>query len=424
MILSKKFYDPAIGDNGGGQEEAGTETIAQEPIAEVKKEEKPSIAALMAKQGIKSENGIKTERSDVNKENKEQNKKADEVAPVETTIETQKAELKEPKSPQQEEDKSVKTQKEETPKTNSTLQEVLKSQQPDSVLKELGFDDKTVKLVNKLKGFEKIDFFSNLIDEWQNKGNLKEYLRELTTDYEKMPPEEVMKHQLREEYPKASEQALNALFKKKIVQAYNLDSEDDSEVAEGTILLEAEADKYRDSLLAKQKTKLFPDVPEQEIVDPAIQEKQAQQEFDSYKSTVLNNDFSKDVFENKRIVIGKGKGAFNYPIEPDVIQGIMFDDNKWLNTQFNTEQQSDGSFKITSPKIENQILTAAFAMNPEKFLKEYAKHYESLGSEKTVESIDNAKQKNQPYFSQTEGKPKDAAEAMAKNGRLGAGGVN
>lgn len=424
MILSRKFYDPAIENGGGGQEETATETIEQNPIVESPKEEKPSIAALMAKQGIKSENGIKTERSDVNKENKEQSKKADEVAPVETTIETQKAELKEPKSLQKEETKSVETQKEQALKVNSTLQEVLKSQQPDSVLKELGFDDKTVKLVNKLKGFDKIDFFSNLIDEWQNKGNLKEYLRELTTDYEKMPPEEVMKHQLREEYPKASEAALSALFKKKVVQAYNLDSEDESEVAEGTVLLEAEADKYRDTLLAKQKTKLFPDVPEQEIVDPQIEAKQAQQEFDSYKSTVLNNDFSKDVFDNKRIVIGKGKSAFNYPIEPDVIQGIMFDDNKWLSTQFNTEQQSDGSLKIISPKTENQILTAAFAMNPEKFLKDYAKHYESLGSEKTVESIDNAKQKNQPYFSQTESKPKSAAEAMAKSGKLVTGGVN
>lgn len=146
MILSRKFYDPAIENGGGGQEETATETIEQNPIVEGPKEEKPSIAALMAKQGIKSENGIKTERSDVNKENKEQSKKADEVAPVETTIETQKAELKEPKSLQKEETKSVETQKEQALKVNSTLQEVLKSQQPDSVLKELGFDDKTVKI--------------------------------------------------------------------------------------------------------------------------------------------------------------------------------------------------------------------------------------------------------------------------------------
>mgnify|MGYP000877031768 CR=1 FL=1 len=50
----------------------------------------------------------------------------------------------------------------ETTKAAETWQEVLKSQQPDQVLKELGFDDKTVKIFQKLKGFDKIDFFSNL----------------------------------------------------------------------------------------------------------------------------------------------------------------------------------------------------------------------------------------------------------------------
>jgi len=46
-----------------------------------------------------------------------------------------------------------------------------------------------------------------------------------------MLPEEVMRHQLQEEYPKANAATLNALYKKKIVEAYNLDSED-NEIAE------------------------------------------------------------------------------------------------------------------------------------------------------------------------------------------------
>jgi hypothetical protein len=303
MIFLKKFYDIAVA------EPAGSEAAVVEQVApKIEKTEPISIAAAMAKEGHKTTNGNPAAKPIVNKtENKEEAKPVEKSEKVETTTTTLNAEKANSESlpPKEEKTEVAQTQKETAPQVQPSWQEVLKSQQPDNVLKELGFDDKTVKIFQKLKGFDKIDFFSNLIDEWKSKGDLKGYLKELSTDYSKMQPEEVMRHQLREEYPKASEQALNALFKKKIFEAYNLDSDDPEQVAEGKMLLEAEADKYRDTLVERQKTKLFPEVPEAAPPEPDRQAERQKQEFEAYMSTVNKDPYAEKVFENKKIVIVK-----------------------------------------------------------------------------------------------------------------------
>lgn len=423
--LIKKFYD-AVSVEGGNPEaqviEAEAPKQEEAKTEEVKQDEKPSIAALMAKSGkLKTDNSV--EKPIDNKEKKEEPKQAAKDSPVETTTETPKAEATPESQAPKENEAKEQPQKVETPQAQTSWQEVLKSQQPDQVLKELGFDDKLVQFTQKLKGFQKIDFFYNLVNEWENKGDLKEYLRELTTDYEKMQPEEVMRHQLRIEYPKASEKQLDILFKNEVIKRYNLDSEDPDEVEEGKLLLEAKADKFRDTLIDGQKKRLFPDVPEAKAPEPDLTEQRRQEDFEKYKSQVLDDSFTKDVFENKRIVIGKGKNAFNYPVNPEEVQNLLFDDNGWEENIFNIERNPDGSIKSYTPQTEKQILIAAFAKDPHKFLKEYAKHYESLGGEKAIESIDNAKPKAQPSFSNPEGVAKNPAEAMAKKGRLVTGGV-
>ncbi|MDE1767230.1 MAG: hypothetical protein KGI27_13310 [Thaumarchaeota archaeon] len=433
MNFSKKFYDIGVAEAGGG-----TETLEETAPAAVEKqetkqpeklpvEENMSPAAIMAKQGVKITSGSLAQKEpEANKETKEAPPKAEEAEPVATTNEAPKAEKAKPESqsPKQEAPKAqnppIEAKAEVAP---PSWKEVLKSQQPNDVLKELGFDDKTVQIANKLKGFEKIDFFNNLIDEWQKKGDLKSYLQELTTDYSKMPPEEVMRHQLREEYPKASEAQLNVLFKNEVIKAFKLDSDDPDEVAEGQLLLEAKADKHRDSLIDRQKTKLFPEVPPPPEPEPDLQAEKAQQEFESYKAQVKNDEFTKDVFDKKRIIVGTGRTKFNYPVDPEKIEGVLFDTDKWLETQFNIDKNPDGTVKTAIPKTRNQILTAAFALDPDNFLKEYAKHYESLGSEKAIESIDNAKRANMQTINIPESVPKDPAAAMAKMGRKVPGGV-
>ena len=70
-----------------------------------------------------------------------------------------------------------------------------------------------------------------------------------------------MRHQLRREFPKASPQQLDALYKREVIKAYSLDSVDEEELEEGRALLEAKADKFRDQFTQDQQSKLLPAPP-------------------------------------------------------------------------------------------------------------------------------------------------------------------
>ena len=421
MVYIKKFYDVAIGEPAGGE----TATLEQQPNTEVKETIAPkeSIAAIMAKQGVKTTNDSPAKQPIVNKEKKEAPVEAKNEK-VETTT-TSKAETAKPESQSQTEKTEVTESKPiaQTVATEKSLQEVLKSQQPNDVLKELGYDDKTVQFFNKLGKFEKRDFFFNLLNEWENKGDLKSYLSELTTDYSKMTPEEVMRHQLSEDYSTNDQKTLDALFKNKIIKAYNLDSDDPEEVEEGKLLLNAEANKYRPTLMQRQQSKLFPPVPEPPppVVDNSA--KEAEKSFEAYKSTVLTDPYFQKIAEKKQITIGKGENKFNMSVDPDAIKNVLFDTDKWTETQFDKEKNGDGTFKFT-PKVQNQILTAAFALNPQKFLDDYAQHYISIGGEKAIAPIQNASNPasitipNNVVIDKS-----NPAAAMAKAGRKVSGGM-
>ena len=227
--IIRKYYDPAI--------------------VETKQE---SIAELMAISGVLNRTEsftaepVEVKDFSIKKEEEGDNqKKVAETTPAvpanEDSVTTEKVK---PDSSLllEKSDSSVKPPIEETKKTDLNWQEVLRNQQPDTVLKELGFDDKMVSFLKDTKELDPkmINFFHH----WKVNGNINEYLKELNTDYENMTSEEVMRHQLRREYPKASEKALNALYKKEIVEAYKLDPDNytEEEVEMGKLLLEAKAD--------------------------------------------------------------------------------------------------------------------------------------------------------------------------------------
>lgn len=417
MNLFKKFYEAAEGETSGGGE-----TAIAEPIE--KKEEPMSFAQAMAKEGRKTTKDSPAEKQPiVNKtENKEEPKAVEKGEKVETTTTTSNAEKANSESlpPKEEKKEEVKPTIPETSTTSPSWQEVLKSQQPDSIFKELGFDDNKVKFIQKIKELDpKMLAF---LDKWENKGDVIGYLKELTTDYSKMSPEEVMRHQLQEEYPKANAATLNALYKKKIVEAYNLDSEDTEQAEEGKMLLEAEADKYRDKFTARQQEKLLPPPPEVKAPEPDRTAERQQQEFEAYMSTVNKDPYAEKVFENKKIVIGKGEDKFSMQVDPEAVKNALFDSEKWTETQFQKIKQPDGSFKYI-PKTENQILTAQFALDPHKFINDILQHGKSIGSKTVIDPINNAKPPEGNTVSNSSSEPSTLVEGMAKGGRIVRGGM-
>lgn len=380
----RKFYDaePEAANQGGGEPE--------------------SIASLMAKQGKMShENSPVVPRVEAKSEPKSE-AKVQEPTPVEPTKESQ-----EPKA----EPEAQKIAKEE-PQANQ-WQEVLRQQKPEAILKELGFNEDAVSLLSELKEVD--PKMVKFINTWKTNGDgIKDYLKEMSTDYSKMPSEDVMRHQLREEYPKATDKQLDVLFRKEIVEKYNLDSMDDDLVEEGKLLLDAKAEMYREKLIQKQQEYLLPQY-DQKADDS---EQLAQQEFENYKNNLLGSQLTQDVMQNKRLSIGEGDEKFNYPIsDPNSVVNNLLDTNAWANKLFDIQKDANGNEQFV-PNIEKQLLISAILEDHKGFLREMSKYYKSLGGKATIDSLDNPSPVGGSAPSKPATEPKSPAEWMARNGRL------
>lgn len=400
MNLINKFFDPGVA----------------EPVAQVA--EQPTIAQLMARQGSFNSTGERAETQIPISEKKEEPNPVSEEVPAATANTTSQPETatQESQSPVVEPTKVSEPQIAAEPPKVQTWQEVLKSQ-PDTVLKELGVDDKTVKLAREIQDQPKMLAFYNL---WKDKGDVKEYLQQLTTDYKTMPAEEVMRHQLRQENPGISESALSVLFKHKVTKAFSLNSEEAEEVEEGRILLEAEANRHRNNFIQKQEEFLLPPAPEPKEPEPDLQEQERVQRFETYKSQINNSPYTKDIFSTKQISLGEGAEKFNFPVDPQEVTDILLNTEKWAESLFEVKKENGRTELI--PNVQKQILVAAFMKDPQKFLSEYAKHYKSLGGQAAIEPIQNATVPSNGTPTKSEAAPTNPAEAMAKQGYINSGG--
>lgn len=386
-----------------------------------------SIAEMMAKSGVKSEGpDMKAVITPIGvppniPEKGNEPTPAEPAKPVEATPATPAEPAKpEPPSQQPEPAKPEPPIAAPAPKA-PTLQEVLKQHQPGAILKELGYDDSTVAFLNDMKGID--PKMVGLLQHWKtNNGDLTPYLKALTTDYSKMSAEDVMKHQLQQEYPTASPQQIEALFKREVIQAYNLNSEDEDEKAEGQLLLQAKADKFRATMVANQQNYLIPKPPEPKAAEPDQAAIQQQQQFELYQKNINESSFTKSLLGSKQLVIGEGNEAYKYNVsDPTALVNSIFDENTFANSFFTKEVKPDGSVSYI-PDVEKQLFIHAALMDYKGLLKGLADHYKAIGADTAITPLENPKPAETNAASPAQPAPKTAAEAMARGGVYNSGG--
>jgi hypothetical protein len=399
--MIRKFY-AATSDAGAG---AATEAV----------EEQVNIAEMMAKHGSKSdETGRRPEPIEIPGKKDEQ--KVETQSEAATVKVESKAEVNpEPKKEPVKEEPKAETAPivAEKQKPESTLDEVLKQNQPKAVFKALGFDDQKAEFIGKLKDID--PKVVNLIEAYEN-GTLGNYVKELATDYSKMEAEEVMRHQLRVDYPKATPKQLEILYKREIIDHYNLDSVDEDEAAEGRELLAAKADRFRDSFIANQEKYLLPQKPQPKQKLPDNSEDEATQRVEAYRKELKEHPYTKNIIANKFITVGEGTEAYNYPVDADSLIDVLSDGKKWAETMWD--------IKEGVPRTEHQLMVAAFALDSKKFLSEYAKHLQAVGAKEVIDPIENAKPADGSTTAKSEPTIDNPAAAMAKYGKRIPGGVN
>lgn len=253
--------------------------------------------------------------------------------------------------------------------------EFLQKEPPTTILKELGYDERMV----------------NFLEHWRNGGDPNEYLKEAATDYATMDAAELMRHQLRLDYPKATEAQLEVLYDEEVLQRYKLtDDFTDSEQQRGRLLLEAKADKYRDDFVARQQQKLLPKAPEKAAVssepDPVVLEQQRLLE-DS-KRSVLDSPYYRKVLSDNKLTLGEGAEAFNFPVNAGELPDILYNGEKFVQSMFKVGTGKDGAITLEADP-EHQMLVAATAKYGKQLFVELAKHYKALGSKKAIDPIEN-----------------------------------
>src|ERR1700722_4968678 len=278
MFTPRFFYDTAVAEAPAGGTEAA---VAEAPI---------DMASAMAKTGRLIRPGNEGEAPKVNTtEKREETKPVPAPAPA-TANQTQSADKVKTESPKPSTAQQAAKPQTEAAPAAQTWQEVLKQQQPNAVLKELGYDDH---MVNFLAEHKQIDpKMVGFIQHWQKTGDAGPYLKALSTDYGKMAPEDVMRHQLQMQNPELNDKQLETLYKVKVTQRYKLDPVNYSadEVEEGRIELMADVKSIRQALSAEQQNFLLPKPAAQPAgPDPQVQR---QQEIAVYRQTIENDPYS------------------------------------------------------------------------------------------------------------------------------------
>lgn len=379
------------------------------------------LAAVMAKSGKLANPGSEGQAPKINIETKEQPNPAPAPAPATATAQQPAEPAKsEPQKPK-EETKTAIAQTEQPVPPIPSWQEVLKQQQPNAIFKELGYGEQLADFFSETKDLD--PKVINLLKHWKTSdGDMRPYLEALTTDFQKMPPEEVMRHQLREQYPELDAKQLDRLYNIKVVNRYKLDPQNysEEEVADGQVELLADSKPVRDALMAKQQERLLPK-PVQKQAEPDLQAQQQQRDAEAWAAKINDSPVIKNIVANKYLTIGKGDDAINLPVDPQKIVSILNNADEWVNSLFTSKQKADGTTELI-PNFEKQAIVAAVMADDTGTIENLAKHYKAIGARAAVAPIENASEPGKGQPAKAEVETNDPVKAMAKRGRVTRGG--
>ena len=234
----------------------------------------------------------------------------------------------------------------------------------DAVLKESGFDEYDI----------------NLLKYKKETGSLKGYLEAYSVDYNKMTPEQVFRKKIQDDFPGISETALEYKLKLRL-KDYPLDpdSYSEDEIKAGRELLELDANSVRQEYINKQQSFLEPVLAKAQEAQMAQLQEQQQlaQQVEAFKQSVLQNDFTRNLFSSKRLALEGTKDKFNYEM-PNAAQAVdmVLDSSKWQQAVSNP----DGSLKV-----DVLVEAANWVLNKKDIVQRLIDFGKTLGEKKVIE---------------------------------------
>ena len=241
------------------------------------------------------------------------------------------------------------------------------------------FFDEYKKMRDSSSAQFKDDFIKSAVEYYNETGNLTPYLEATSVNYSEMSDEKVMRRDLEQANPTLSKGAIERLYTREIVDKYSLDEDkfDEDEVELGKELLAADASKLRDKYVDEQKNFTQPVKDQTEETETENQEEQRAK----WTETVSSHEITKDVMENKRILVSYGDDKFSYEVEnPESLQEMTIDNNKF----FALFQDEKGTVDF-----DKWYRVLAYASDPEVYDSSLISHGQELGQEKVVSDLKN-----------------------------------
>lgn len=252
----------------------------------------------------------------------------------------------------------------------------LKKADPREILKELGYDE----------------FLAEFAEYRKNGGDVYKYLEARAFDWNDVSHQELVKDDLKMQYPHLTEDKIEKLYQAKYKQS-EFASEDDREI--GSIQLEADAELVRQKRIEEQKAFQIPEIATpQEAID--LQNRMAEQQKlqAEYSQRIIEffreHEATKSLYESKRVAIDLGdNGKFNFNIDkPENLMSVALDSEKWQRAISINPQEADVSKLVPDVAKLQKIALVALNPNYEKDLVNYGK---SLGLKAIVEEGQNAR---------------------------------
>lgn len=252
----------------------------------------------------------------------------------------------------------------------------LKKANPKDILKELGYDD----------------FVAEFAEYRKNGGDAYKYLEARAFDWNDVSHQDLVKDDLKLQYPHLTEDKIEKLYQAKYKQS-DMSSDEDREI--GLIQLEADAELVRQKRISEQNAFQIPEVATaQEAVElqNRIAEQQKLQAEHSQRIIEFfrEHEATKSLYESKRVAIDLGdNGKFNFNIDkPENLMAIALDSEKWQRAISINPQEADVNKLVPDVAKLQKIALVALNPNYEKDLVNYGK---SLGLKAIVEEGQNAR---------------------------------
>lgn len=269
---------------------------------------------------------------------------------------------------------------EEVPVINNT---------PQAATPSFNFDEEIKKLDRKevLKKLGVNDFALE-IDEYLAKGGkAADYLSAKAIDYNSISDQDIMKADLRKQYPTFTPQQIDLMFNRKYAVSEIAEEEEKEFVA---LTLKADAYNSRQSKIQEQQKFVIPDTPILQKDEAYEQWKQSQESqpklMEQLRSFYATHEATKNLNESKRVAVelGEGVSPFNFSIDRPELLTQMFTDGGELWGKVT-------STKTGEPDVRKQQLIAMFSFNPQKFIQDIFTYGQKMGVQKElVEGGQNA----------------------------------